>query len=712
MSKSNKAFLTDNSNNRTKLAKNGNINQNQLFEFNSDNSCNTNNLKESFQTVKQSENNDKKPKISGPLKGETDFEKQLLYYFKDKRIYIEIFNDTSNSSQIFYDLISKYKIIHYKKLSKKIDYIVFKDGPVKTKRYAALNNIKMVNPLWIDDKVNKHIFKDDKEYEIKTNFSDIILIEQFGKNNDENVDTNILNKNYEVELEVEHDIELANSIDKTRENIAQKNNMSEMTTINDDYDNSLIEMKDNTKNDNLNVIEVKREKRIDIYNSINKLENRQTIMTKNIENDVSCQNNQIKNIDIGNNNNNNKEEKKLSQDKDNSKNQQKKKTKKNKKGKSSNKTNSNKNSQKNSEKKKKSESIEKNYILELNQNNSKVLGLATKNEIKTNLDSEKINIMTYKLEEKEIQCVKEFLVFEYIGNLNNIIEKDQKIYNLASIIILEKKSVIYDWKMYDFLLDKKIIIDFASFLLEFDNIDNNNDKNKIIEKINKISINNEIYFFNKKMRIQKRNMIQSLNIIENIKAKNKKEQINQQLSAIENNFFFMIDQDINENEKKVFHKLLKFYLKANIINTNMPKNRSRSVSNQINMNLEKLIKKNKKTNNLEVINENELNNKEINTNEKEKKTNEIDKSKNLNEKRINNINKVNDENKSKDKLSEEQNTERTFLISKNKVNNKKFLNKVKYYKGVISFKYIYDSFLNGQLLDLNEKEIYEKYKLE
>ena len=54
----------------------------------------------------------------------------------------------------------------------------------------------------------------------------------------------------------------------------------------------------------------------------------------------------------------------------------------------------------------------------------------------------------------------------------------------------------------------------------------------------------------------------------------------------------MIDQDINENEKKVFHKLLKFYLKANIINTNMPKNRSRSVSNQINLNLEKLIKKN------------------------------------------------------------------------------------------------------------------------
>ena len=56
--------------------------------------------------------------------------------------------------------------------------------------------------------------------------------------------------------------------------------------------------------------------------------------------------------------------------------------------------------------------------------------------------------------------------------------------------------------------------------------------------------------------------------------------------------------------------------------------------------------------------------------------------------------------------------EGTYLISKNKVNNIKFLKKVKYYKGVISYKYIYDSFSNGQLLDLNEEEIIEKYKLQ
>ena len=50
-----------------------------------------------------------------------------------------------------------------------------------------------------------------------------------------------------------------------------------------------------------------------------------------------------------------------------------------------------------------------------------------------------------------------------------------------------------------------------------------------------------------------------------------------------------------------------------------------------------------------------------------------------------------------------------YLISKNKVNNIKFLKKVNYYKGVISYKYIYDSFSNGQLLGLNEEEIIEKY---
>ena len=109
-----------------------------------------------------------------------------------------------------------------------------------------------------------------------------------------------------------------------------------------------------------------------------------------------------------------------------------------------------------------------------------------------------------------------------------------------------------------------------------------------------------------------------------------------------------------------------------------------------------------KKNNLGVINENELEKDEknkIDENEKELKKND----------KLNNLKDVNGK---KTDNNEEQIIEGTYLIGKEKVNNIKFLKKVKYYKGVISYKYIYDSFLNGELLDLNEQEIFNKYKLQ
>ena len=164
----------------------------------------------------------KKKDLSGPLKGEKDPEKELLYFFKDKRIYIEIFIGSLNKSQTFYNLLLKYKIIQCKKLSKKIDYIVFKDGHLKTKKYAILNNIKLVNPLWIDDKINNHIFKDDKEYEINAKYGDIVIREKYEKNiNDEKMNENKTiedNKIYELEIEDEYDIDYANKVDKLRSN--------------------------------------------------------------------------------------------------------------------------------------------------------------------------------------------------------------------------------------------------------------------------------------------------------------------------------------------------------------------------------------------------------------------------------------------------------------------------------------------------------------
>ena len=526
----------------------------------------------------------------------------------------------------------------------------------------------MVNPLWIDDKINKHIFKDDKEYEIKTNFGDIVLREKYEKNkNDENINKNkekeeFLDKNFDLELEAEYDTEYANMIDKLRENKLEKNDNSEMTT--------------------------------------NKLENRKTIMNENKGNQ-NCKNISKEKKGLKNITNN------LNLSKQNNSKNQNKKGNRNKKNKSVNHKNSNNNenikNQKNTEKKK-SDKNENNYILEFNQDSGKILSVPTKTEIQST--SEKINIMTYKLEEKEIQCLKTLNNFDYKGNLNDNNENDKTIYNNASVIILEYKKVEYDWKMYEFLLDKKIVVDFTSFLLEFISGDNteNIDLNKLIEKINEISINNEFFFFNKKKRLQKRTMRQSLNIIDNIMSKEKNDQANQQQNEIESKFYFIINQEINENEKKIFHKLLKNYLKANIINSNIPKKRPRSVASQINLNLEKMTKKAKK-NNLEVIHENEL----VKDDKNRINENQKDNSKNVNEKK--NDNNIND-NKSKSNKNEEQNIEGTYLISKDRVNNIKFLKKVKFYKGVISYKYIYDSFLNGQLLDLTEEEILNKYKLQ
>ena len=630
----------------------------------------------------QNPNRKKVIDISGPLKGETDPEKQLLYYFKDKKIYIEIFNGNINSSSTFYNILLKYKIIQCKKLSKKIDYIVFKDGHLKTKKYAVLNGIKMVNPLWIDDKVNNHVFKADEEYEIKTNFGDIVLREKYEKNKldeEEDIkkeDSLLENKNFELELEAEYDTEYANMVDKMRANNSQKNDISVLSTINitNKEEDSEGCKEGNMNNINLNTTSdkgIKRQKR-------QSNQHRQSIIiNEDSKNNIFKESNNITKM-------NNKE-------------CQKKVAKKNKK-KLSEKDNSPK-----SNKQKKIEINENNYILDFSENGKNVLSIAKKQEEpEINKTIEKINIITYKLGPKEIQCLKSLNNFEFKGNLNNKddTEKNKNLYDSANVIILEKDKFIYDWKMYEFLLDKKILIDFTLFLFEFitgDSVTCNN-ANELVEKMNEISVNNEFYFFNKKMRYQKRSMMQSLNIVDNIISKEKGEQANQQNNENESKFYFLLNQDIRDDEKKVLQKLLKNYLKANIININIPKKRSKSVTSQININLKKIEKKSKKNINLEVIKETTDIKSDENKIQEEKKDIEKDTSKNITKDKIKN--------------KEELKIEGTYLISKEKVNSINFLKKVKYYKGVVSQKYVYDSFLNGQLLDLNDKSIFENYQLQ
>ena len=636
----------------------------------------------------QNHNRKKNINLSGPLKGEKDPEKQLLYYFKDKKIYIEIFNGNINSSSTFYNILLKYKIIQCKKLAKKIDYIVFKDGHLKTKKYAALNGIKMVNPLWIDDKVNNHIFKDDEEYEIKTNFGDIVLREKYEKNKiteeEEIKKDNSLteNKNFELELEAEYDTEYANMVDKMRENNSQKNEISVLSTINITNKEEETESikKENINLNNMN-IEINLDKGI-------KRQKRRTSKSR-------------QSLIISNENQSNLFKERNNITKMNNKENPKKGAKKNKKKLSEKEQISPGNN-----KQKKIDICENNFILNFSPDNNNLLTLAKKSE-ENNIKktTEKINIITYKLDPKEIQCLQSLNNFEFKGNIDNKDEtqKNKSLYDSANIIILEKEKYIYDWKIYEFLFDKKIIIDFTLFLFEFINGDNATYDNvdNLAKKINEISINNEIYFFNKKMRYQKRSMMQSLNIVDNIISKEKGEQNNQQTNEIDLKFYFLLNQDIPEEEKKVIQKLLKNYLKANIININIPKRRPKSVTSQININLNKIEKKSKKNINLDVIKEQE--NCEIKNDENkiQEEKQEINNDKSINEK----SDKINNNNN-------DQKIEGTYLISKDKVNSIKFLKKVKYYKGVISIKYVYDSFINGQLLDLNDKNIFEKYQLQ
>ena len=156
-------------------------------------------------------------------------EEKLYQYFKNKRIYIEIFNVDINSSNDYYNLLAKYNIIAYRKLNKNIDYIVFKDGHLKTKKYAILNNIKLVNPFWIYDKIYNNLFKNDKEYIIKTNMTEICLSEKL--NNYTKIKKYSSKKNY---------INNAFEIEDIRQN-----------NINDDSNNTIE-----------NLFNIKREKRI------------------------------------------------------------------------------------------------------------------------------------------------------------------------------------------------------------------------------------------------------------------------------------------------------------------------------------------------------------------------------------------------------------------------------------------------------------------
>jgi len=159
--------------------------------------------------------------------------------------------------------------------------------------------------------------------------------------------------------------------------------------------------------------------------------------------------------------------------------------------------------------------------------------------------------------------------FEYKGDLTNPLLDYGILYSSASVIILDKEKSKYDWNMYDFFFDKKLLVDFASFLFEFITENNDNDSidaKETLDKLNKISMNEETYFLNKKIRYQRRSLINSLNIVENI-CEIKKEDKEEEKK--EEGINFVLNYNIVSGEKRIIQRILKFYLKANIIKINL-----------------------------------------------------------------------------------------------------------------------------------------------
>ena len=757
---------------------------------------------------------------------------KLLIYFQGKKIYIEIFNGNENASEVFFELLLKYKIVQCKRLSKNIDYIIFKEGHLKTKRYAVMNNIKMVNPLWVDDKINRNIFKDDNEYLVKTNMGDILLQEKVGKEDKGKV--------FEHELEAEFDENYANMIDKEREKERELKELKEK-----EYHQIKREKRKSKNPRNKNQIKFfteeeamkkdtgqnnNKSKTVNLNNDINKEKNENIDKNFNIEHSpipMDIDSNEEKKEEEKIDEQNNSEEKNLKglkndENKDNIENKnnpsddeiivvetEKKKIfevitdnihneidkddqnhnmvdSKNKKGRKMRSKTPFKIGIKTKYKKKIDTKLKsKDYkhkatfkkimvtkveetplhnpnnlsnlkeliktdddIIDKDLINNELTNLTDINVKESEIDKtpknatvgQKINIITYKLEEKEIQCLRNMDKFEYKGDLTNPLLDYGILYCSASVIILDKEKSKYDWKMYDFFFDKKLLVDFASFLFEFmtENVDNESiDAKETLDKLNKISMNEETYFLNKKIRYQRRSLINSLNIVENICDVKKDEKEEEKKEGIN----FILNYNIVSGEKRIIQRILKFYLKANVIKINLKglreikDKRSKSVGPNMKFNfkikkaqIEEKIQKVKNNKNHKFQSLIKTRNQVIKTDEK------INKNKKGNEnKNIENIEIIDEIQIKKEKKKDEQNEilkiedkdlnkeEKidftkikgdTYLLSKDKVSNTNILKAIPNFKGVINFKYSFDSFWAGKLLDLKDEFILKKYSFE
>ena len=129
----------------------------------------------------------------------------------------------------------------YKTLSKNLDYIVFKDGHLKTKKFASFNNIKLVNPIWIDDKLTKGIFEDDDKYIIKVNQYIELIIDNYITLTKKKEKSNSFTKELELKYEDDFDVKFNNYVDSKMN--TYKSQMKNQKPIKDELYYSLFDQK-------------------------------------------------------------------------------------------------------------------------------------------------------------------------------------------------------------------------------------------------------------------------------------------------------------------------------------------------------------------------------------------------------------------------------------------------------------------------------------
>jgi len=368
---------------------------------------------------------------------------KLINYFSGKKIYCEVYNGSDNLSHSFISKLEEYKANIYKTLSKNLDYIVFKDGHLKTKRFATFNNIKLVNPLWIDDKITNGIFEDDATYIIKVNYAEIALI-NFSKNKNE------LLKSEDEECDF-------SDIDEFEEKFS-------------DYVDSKMKSNKTQKNSNY---KIKNQLYFPIFDKKIYRQKRRSNMNYsyiNINSFTINNNSQI----LNNDNTESKKEKLL----------------KNK-------------SEKCLSKQTFIEIKDNKLTFTSNIKNKEYY---TINQISDNIinPNNKIHIFTYCCTQSEISTLENMENFEYLGEMNDISKAFDK---TKDILIINWEGNQYNYKIYKFLFDKILVVDLYNFLLEFINesfdLTINKEKNEVLKRLNSILLINNFRLLKYKIIKQK-----------------------------------------------------------------------------------------------------------------------------------------------------------------------------------------------------------------